>query len=218
MKTHRNNYIKSKIIILISVLFIACDGEDGTAGFNSLISTEIEASGSNCLDGGIKVNTGLDRNRNNILESEEIQTTDYLCNGSDGIVKLDNLVRLNIGSPNFQDCELGWQMTEFNSWQLHDFNKNDYPYVKSIIFVPSLVNFEEGNTVTAELFNVTDNVPISGSQVIQDAVGLFQFKYSENIYEQLPNYPVSLSIRLKNKIDNSCSGTGAFSYLYILRE
>ena len=219
MKTNHGYYIKSKILLLTSVLFFGCVGEDRAAGMNSLMSTEIEVAGSNCFHGGIKVNTGLDTNRNNVLDGEEIQTTDYLCNGSGGAgtVELDNLVRINLGSPDFTACGTEWQYTEHNSWQLHDFNKMDYQNVKSILFVPSIVCYDEGSSTTLELFNLTDNVPIANTELTHNSTN-FVFHYSENIYDYLPDYPISLCIRVKNKTEDSCGGTGTFSYLYILRE
>ena len=68
---------------------VGADGDDGlagTAGYNSLIKTSNEGSGENCQNGGIKIEVGLDTNRNNVLNTEEIDSsqTVYICNGEDG--------------------------------------------------------------------------------------------------------------------------------------
>ncbi len=57
-------------------------GNPGVNGFNSLINTSQELPGTNCQNGGIKIETGLDLNSNGILETTEIETnnTKYICN------------------------------------------------------------------------------------------------------------------------------------------
>lgn len=56
-------------------------GSNGSNGLSSLIKVTSEAEGSNCDKGGIKVETGLDSNQNNVLDSGETSTTNYVCNG-----------------------------------------------------------------------------------------------------------------------------------------
>lgn len=75
--------MKLTFLFLLGILFVGCsDGENGTngeSGLNSLIETQGEPAGANCASGGIKVDSGLDSNRNGTLESGEIVSTDYLC-------------------------------------------------------------------------------------------------------------------------------------------
>jgi hypothetical protein len=60
------------------------NGQNGEDGANALVKTSTEPSGSNCQNGGIKIETGLDINKNGILDTIEVQTnqTQYICNGS----------------------------------------------------------------------------------------------------------------------------------------
>ena len=60
-------------------------GSDGTNGKNSLISTTTESAGSNCSTGGLKIQSGLDSDADGVLDSNEVTSTTYVCNGSDGI-------------------------------------------------------------------------------------------------------------------------------------
>jgi hypothetical protein len=62
------------------------DGLVGDSGYNSLIKTSNESPGDNCENGGIKIEVGLDINRNNVLDTDEIDSsqTVYICNGADG--------------------------------------------------------------------------------------------------------------------------------------
>jgi hypothetical protein len=206
-------------ILLLTLILLAnsCDdGEDGIDGFNSIISTEIEHAGLNCEAGGIRLNYGLDLNRNGNLDESEIETSDYICNGQEGSLELDNLVRLELGSSNVQTCEIEWYISEFETFHYPDFDKTDYANVNSILFVPSIVSYDISNTVTVELYNMTDNSPIANSQVEHNET--YAFKYSENIFDDLPDYPITLGIRMKNSEVNGCGGLGIRSYLYILRE
>ena len=55
------------------------DGTNGVAGDTSLIRQSTEPPGANCEAGGLKVESGIDTNRNNVLDDEEVTTTTYLC-------------------------------------------------------------------------------------------------------------------------------------------
>lgn len=61
------------------------DGNNGADGFSSIIRATSESSGDNCSSGGLKIEIGLDSNDNLNLDSEEIQSTYYICNGANGI-------------------------------------------------------------------------------------------------------------------------------------
>ena len=58
----------------------------GQNGLNSLSRTSNESAGSNCADGGIKVEYGLDINNNGVLNAgeENAMLTKYVCNGATG--------------------------------------------------------------------------------------------------------------------------------------
>jgi hypothetical protein len=58
-------------------------GVEGTNGLNALIKTTAEAAGTNCTNGGTKIETGLDANANGVLDGGEVNVsqTNYVCNG-----------------------------------------------------------------------------------------------------------------------------------------
>ena len=60
------------------------NGIDGARGINSLLAVTVEAAGAHCAFGGNKVSSGLDSNSNGTLDSAEITSSNYLCNGSPG--------------------------------------------------------------------------------------------------------------------------------------
>jgi len=45
----------------------------------------LEPAGANCPNGGYKVTTGTDINKNGVLDNTEIQATNYICNGNNGL-------------------------------------------------------------------------------------------------------------------------------------
>lgn len=80
------------VTLLSATMFLAaCEGDDGSDGlngqngadgadgFNTLISVrEVAAGDAVCLGGGEAVDSGLDTNRNDVLDASEVTTTDYL--------------------------------------------------------------------------------------------------------------------------------------------
>ncbi|MBR4489200.1 collagen-like protein [bacterium] len=60
-------------------------GAAGSDGFDSLVSIVDEAAGSNCRNGGKKFMSGLDKDRNGVLDEGEVKSTSYLCNGDDAV-------------------------------------------------------------------------------------------------------------------------------------
>jgi len=98
--------IKNTLLGLIIIFFIGCegdqgavgpngadgaDGTDGLSGLNSLVNITNEPSGDSCENGGIKVEVGIDNNANGILDSNEILSTSYICNGVDGNTSLTSV-------------------------------------------------------------------------------------------------------------------------------
>lgn len=59
-------------------------GNNGIDGVSSLLKTSIESAGIHCETGGIKIDSGNDENGNGQLDSSEILSTEYVCNGIAG--------------------------------------------------------------------------------------------------------------------------------------
>jgi len=78
------------------------NGISGTAGVNSLVRQDLESTGANCADGGVRIESGLDLNGDGILEANEVTETSYMCNG---IASLVNVVPEPAGS----NCSAGGQ-------------------------------------------------------------------------------------------------------------
>jgi ELWxxDGT repeat protein len=55
------------------------DGEDGQDGLTSLIRLDDEAPGVNCPNGGVAIKTGVDLDRDGVLQDGEVTQTKYVC-------------------------------------------------------------------------------------------------------------------------------------------
>lgn len=98
-----------KIVFIILTALFSCEGEEGTigeqgeTGINSLIKTTSESPGINCENGGLKIEVGFDDNSNNILDSNEIKSTNYVCNGNNG----NNSITVVTNEPSNLNCQNG---------------------------------------------------------------------------------------------------------------
>ena len=56
-------------------------GLDGGESLQNLIQTSVEFAGTNCANGGVLIESGIDSNANGSLDSAEITNSEYVCNG-----------------------------------------------------------------------------------------------------------------------------------------
>ena len=90
-------------------------GEDGMDGMSALAVTSTEPPGTNCADGGLKIEVGVDGNGNGALDSNEVSYTEYVCNGTDGQDGVDgangsaspNTMLTSVSTPTLQACSSG---------------------------------------------------------------------------------------------------------------
>jgi hypothetical protein len=79
----------SQLLSVPYALYAEKAGNAAANGFNTLVrpTTILPNSSRNCPDGGIKLDYGLDTNRNNVLDNAEINATltRFVCNGRPGI-------------------------------------------------------------------------------------------------------------------------------------
>ncbi|WP_045857625.1 alkaline phosphatase [Teredinibacter purpureus] len=74
------NNVKIALLSAVIVSLVACSGDDGRNGDNTLIDkTTLELGDSHCPAGGLQIDTGLDTNANGSLDSSELADTHYLC-------------------------------------------------------------------------------------------------------------------------------------------
>ena len=88
-------------MLWVSILLWACTGKDGVVGepgLNSLVLAKEEPAGQNCSFGGLRIESGLDINMNNLLDSGEVTMTEFACNGTDAQTTLSTYVTLPKGA------------------------------------------------------------------------------------------------------------------------
>lgn len=84
---NRNNLIDASEV---DASFYVCNGQDGSDGINgsngktSLIKVSNESAGLNCSRGGLKIQSGIDDNGNNLLDLGEVDATSFVCDGRNG--------------------------------------------------------------------------------------------------------------------------------------
>ena len=87
---------------------------DGMDGMSALAVTTTEPAGSNCADGGLMIEVGVDGNGNGALDSNEVSYTEYVCNGADGAngSASPNTMLTSISAPTLQACSSGGRIIE----------------------------------------------------------------------------------------------------------
>jgi hypothetical protein len=100
-------------------------GDAGVSGNTSLISVADEPPGTDCPAGGQQVKFGLDDNRDGVLDSTEVDSTQYVCNGIEGPrgpqgpmgdAGITSLINVTVEPPG-ANCQWGGQKIE---WGLDD--------------------------------------------------------------------------------------------------
>jgi len=92
------------LIVLLSTLF-GCV-KTGVDGKNALVDLIIEPAGENCSNGGFKVVSGIDLNNNGMIDPDEIQSTEFVCNGENGNNGFNSLIDMIPESPG-DNCSNG---------------------------------------------------------------------------------------------------------------
>lgn len=91
------------------------DGTDGSDGMDgSIIQTSMEPAGTNCANGGTKVEIGHDVDKDGMLSGAEVDQTVYVCNGapgSPGTSGRQSLINVTAEPPG-ANCAAGGQKIE----------------------------------------------------------------------------------------------------------
>jgi hypothetical protein len=180
-----------------------CNGDQGIDGNNSLINMTSEAAGENCSSGGYKIVEGIDTNNNGILDSDEIETRYYICNGA-----YDKEIRISFGLITVPGAS---QVGEFYSngntvfdvtKSILNFNIGNYLDVDSASFSAFLTTSNSNVKCIAELYNLTDKMVIAGSAVSSNSLDVYALaSTSTNFINSFPSKPVNIGLRLRPEIN-----------------
>jgi len=170
-----------------------CNGIDGSDGQNSLINVTEELSGDNCTSGGLKIEVGIDTNNNGILDLDEIQSTQHICNG-DGATEL----RYDF---NFM-ANTYWYTTSSEilsqSYGIPDFNISNFLGVDSIILGAYIKSKDVNTNCTLELYDFTNGSVIENSSISTNSNDYIWVTTDQNFLESFPDESIDLRLRLSS--------------------
>lgn len=140
------------------------NGVDGADGFNSLVKQSfVPVGNANCLNSGIRIDSGVDSNRNETLDDGEITATEYVCSAMSGSVAT----------------------TVNNPW----FAKGSQRMAQAVMNSDSLIN-EQGKAKNVILF-VGDGMGISTVTAARILAGQKMGKMGEEHNLSFDNFPFS---------------------------
>ena len=84
------------------------NGTDGVDGLTALLDIAAEIPGENCVNGGVRIQTGIDDNGDGALNSDEIDATEYVCDG--GSSAFTTLTKMSTPDPG--QCSAGGSVIE----------------------------------------------------------------------------------------------------------
>ena len=194
---------------IVSTAYI-CNGIEGQI---SLVNISDEAAGSNCSNGGIKIDSGVDNNGDGTLDIDEIQVTRYICNGIDG--GFDEQIRLTIYN---NGANSQCTSTSRFDGDLIKFDKRNWVGVDSIVFIPHLWSQSSSSNAIAELYDKTNNAVINNSTVSSTNTDPFDGHISSgNIYDDLPQSEIDITIQTRAESSSFQACINQKSYLMLYR-
>lgn len=174
-----------------------------------------EPASSNCPTGGLNIKSGIDKNNNNKLDSNEVENTKYICNGTNGGYDKQIVLEIINGGGNTTSTN------GFIGGELIKFNKANFTNVDSIVFVSTSLYCDDTDVnpgAILELYNITDNLPIANGKLISSkSFANRGFQQTNNLYNFLPDKEVTLGIRLSSKTQGAFAGVYT-SYLVLYRK
>ncbi|MEJ7643731.1 MAG: hypothetical protein WKF87_04000 [Chryseolinea sp.] len=261
-----NKVIMNKFIFSSLLLLLACSSE-GPEGLRSLIDLTDEPAGINCLTGGQKITSGVDENRNDLLDQNEIEQTRYICNGKEGLssvinstpelagdhcpyggLKVESGVDTNAneqldsfeikqvrylcnGEDGVTEKEIRFLLGPFGNYSgtlggpypsIFEFDIRNYPSVDSATFVIFGAGTYDSNgqpkviESTFQLVDDTNGQAITNSTIVSDDIPAHEYKTSKNFISELPREKIRL--RADIPTDPTSNIICQTSYLILVRE
>lgn len=184
-------------VLSINFLCHGINGTDGMDGFSSLIRVLHETTSDYCPVGGYLIHSGIDFNMNDSLDDDEIQSTYYICHGSD--MNLDKKIIIPfIGKTPVQGSSRSGTVS--TQQMIRGFNINDYPEADSIVFGGFQWTLSTGIECIVQLFDLTNNRVIINTQIRRYAISDSAKWKSTNInfINNLPNENIDLGVFIKS--------------------
>ena len=165
--------MKIKIVLtcaFIAIIFFTDVQRRETAGQSSLLNLIPEPPGANCASGGIKVVSGIDANRDNVLEDNEIQNVKYVCNGSNGSSDKQVILYFPANGIAYETSSAAGQIDSLEV--INNFDISNYANADSITFSSYLQTTDPNVSDTLDLYDLTNNTVINNSTLISNSTSL----------------------------------------------
>ena len=186
-----------------AIFFLGC-AKQGDVGQSSLLNLVTEPPGANCADGGIKVVSGVDANRNGTLEDNEIQNVKYVCNGSPGAPDKQIILYFPANGVAYSTSSAAGHIDSVEV--IRNFDISNYPNVDSIAFSSYLQTTDPTVNDTLNLFDLTNNAVIANTTLTANATNGEWHSTSINFLNDLPQGPIQLGIQQKSGQEGTAVG------------
>jgi hypothetical protein len=179
----------------IGSIFLSCS-KQGDVGQSSLLSLITEPAGANCAYGGVKVVSGVDANRNGVLEDNEIQNIKYVCNGSPGAPDKQIILYFPANGVAYSTTSAAGHIDSIEV--INNFDISNYPNVDSIAFSSYLQTSDPNVSDTLNLWDLTHNTVINNTTLVSNATDAVLKTTALNFLNDLPQGPIQLGIQQKS--------------------
>jgi hypothetical protein len=189
IKMKLNPYFFCPIIACLSLMGCVKDGIDGK---NALTHQIPEPPGAHCAAGGYKIITGIDDNRNNELDSNEIQETNYVCNGT---YNKETIINFNF--------DIAYSSTSVQGeipmrLGIDNFNITNYPS-DSASFSAYLLTDDPNVKCFVELYDITNNKVIKNTLLTSNSSSWDLKTTTINIINEFPKNYIKLGCRIRSE-------------------
>ncbi len=169
-----------------------CNGDSGSNGLSSLVNVTDDPAGINCTSGGFKIDVGIDSNNNGVLDTDEIQSTQYICNGEIGSELRFNFNTTGNGSFSTTSSNVD------DRFFIPSFTMSNYVGVDSVALGATMVSTDLGTNCIIELYDLTNDAVIANSQVSTNSLTEIWVSSTTNFISEMPNDPVDLAVRISS--------------------
>ena len=205
--------MKIKIVLtcaFIASMFLYGCSKQGDVGQSSLLNLVPEPPGANCAAGGIKVVSGVDANRNNVLDDNEIQNVKYVCNGNNGSSDKQVILYFPANGIAYETSSAAGQIDSLEV--INNFDISNYTNADSITFSSYLQTTDPNVSDSLDLYDLTNHTVINNSTLTSNSTSLAWKTTPVNFLSDLPAGPIKLGIRQKSGQE----GTVVMYYLPML--
>ena len=148
---------------------------------------------------------------------KRLRSPRFICNGSNG--GFDEEVRLKFGRNILNHSGTNWVMFSNETEHLFQFDKTNYSNLDSIKVSMSLSTSSSSTQCFGRLYNMTDGVEISNTELSSTNYGEFpdQYIFSPNILNDLPDYPISIALQVRSETEGVFVWGNYPVYLFLYR-